>query len=399
MRTETFYYDNSGYYGYVLFSGTNAELHGLLNALGRGDKDHGFGWHRWGRSFRPADNGTVYDYYIRLRSKTGTKPAPGVVEAFLKEALPPRETLTGESERELAQDDAPEATAAAAPASDDPPLWANDFLSRVEVMHLKTVDSITQKMSEELMQLHSAMGTLVDDNREINRLQANLEQTREELVAKEAELETKESEIETLRNAPRAASYDKQMQEDRDKANRAAEKARNERDQLKKDKNNQIIELKNQLKEAVKDGENWKDLYVKVNQQATEIKRQRDEEREPPPSAERTGGKLRMRDFEDIVKGAFPQLELLSKSLERLPSVPNFRPIMKFLHDVHTRKLRGERIPTTDWSEVRFSKSWRLYFCNKSNLPNDRKLAIIGNKNTQKADLRWLKANPSESCL
>ena len=69
----------------------------------------GFGWHRWGRSFRPADNGTVYDYYIRLRSKTGTKPAPGVVEAFLKEALPPRETLTGESERELALDDAPEA--------------------------------------------------------------------------------------------------------------------------------------------------------------------------------------------------------------------------------------------------------------------------------------------------
>ena len=68
--------------------------------------------HRWGRSFRPADNGTVYDYYIRLRSKTGTKPAPGVVEAFLKEALPPRETLTGESERELAQDDAPNSSAA-----------------------------------------------------------------------------------------------------------------------------------------------------------------------------------------------------------------------------------------------------------------------------------------------
>ena len=41
MRTETFYYDNSGYYGYVLFSGTNAELRGLLNALGRGDKEHG----------------------------------------------------------------------------------------------------------------------------------------------------------------------------------------------------------------------------------------------------------------------------------------------------------------------------------------------------------------------
>ncbi len=403
MRTETFYYDNSGYYGYVLFSGTNAELHGLLNALGRGDKEHGFGWHRWGRSFRPADNGTVYDYYIRLRSKTGTKPAPGVVEAFLKEALPPRETLTGESERELAQDDAPEATVAAAPASDDPPPWANDFLSRVEVMHLKTVDSITQKMSEELMQLHSAIGHTCRRQPEINRLQANLEQTREELVAKEAELETKESEIETLRNAPRAASYDKQMQEDRNKANRAAEKARNERDQLKKDKNNQIIELKNQLKEAVKDGENWKDLYEKVNQQATEIKRQRDEEREPPPSAERTGGKLRMRDFEDIVKGAFPNLRLMQDSLETVYyGLQNYRALMHILARIvyeESYNGRNSMKNARKWREDRFDKEWRIYFCKESGLLGDKVLALIGDKNSQSNDTDWLRANPPESCL
>ena len=403
MRTETFYYDNSGYYGYVLFSGTNAELHGLLNALGRGDKEHGFGWHRWGRSFRPADNGTVYDYYIRLRSKTGTKPAPGMVEAFLKEALPPRETLTGESERELALDDAPEATAAAAPASDDPPLWANDFLSRVEAMYQKNVDSLTQKMAEELLQLRGEVGDIAEARLETNRLQASLDRSREELVAKEAELETKESEIETLRNAPRAASYDKQMQEDRDKANRAAEKARNERDQLKKDKNNQIIELKNQLKEAVKDGENWKDLYEKVNQQAAEIERQRDEEREPPPSAERTGGKLRMQDFEDIVKGAFPNLHLMQDSLETVYyGLQNYRALMHILARIvyeESYNGRNSMKNAQKWREDRFDKEWRIYFCKESGLLGDKVLALIGDKNSQSNDTDWLRANPPESCL
>ena len=398
MRTETFYYDNSGYYGYVLFSGTNAELHGLLNALGRGDKEHGFGWHRWGRSFRPADNGTVYDYYIRLRSKTGTKPAPGVVEAFLKEALPPRETLTGESERELALDDAPEATAAAAPASDDPPLWANDFLSRMEAMHLKNVDSLTQKMSEELLQLRGEVGDIAEARLETNRLQASLDRSREDLAKKEAELQERKSELETLRKSPRAASYNQQMQEEKNKAEKAANKLRADIKKLREEKNHNISQLKSLLKKAEEDRDQWQKQFKEVSESFAELTEGAPTETEDGAD-DGVGETKYENDLIDIVEGAFPQLELLSKSLERLPSVPNFRPIMKLLHDVHTRKLRGERIPTTDWSEVRFSKSWRLYFCNKSNLPNDRKLAIIGNKNTQKADLRWLRANPPESCL
>ena len=93
LTQDHFHYDDSGYYGYILFSGTKAELHGLLNGLGRGDKEHGFGWHRWGRSFRPADNGIVYDYYIRLRSKTDPKPTQRkYVDNFLrKETLPPKD--------------------------------------------------------------------------------------------------------------------------------------------------------------------------------------------------------------------------------------------------------------------------------------------------------------------
>ena len=85
----------------------------------------------------------MYDYYIRLRSKTDPKPTQEVVDNFLKETLPPRETLTGEPDREKAKDGAPETKPP--PASDDPPLWANDLLSRVEVVNQKYIDSLTQK--------------------------------------------------------------------------------------------------------------------------------------------------------------------------------------------------------------------------------------------------------------
>ena len=39
LTQDHFHYDDSGYYGYILFSGTKAELHGLLNGLGAGIKN------------------------------------------------------------------------------------------------------------------------------------------------------------------------------------------------------------------------------------------------------------------------------------------------------------------------------------------------------------------------
>ena len=265
-------------------------------------------------------------------------------------------------------------------------------------MHLKTVDSITQKMSEELLQLRGEVDDIAEARLETNRLQASLDRSREDLAKKEAELQERKSELETLRKSPRAASYNQQMQEEKNKAEKAANKLREDIKKLREEKNHNISQLKSLLKKAEEDRDQWQKQFKEVSESFAELTEGAPTETEDGAD-DGVGEAKYENDLIDIVEGAFPQLELLSKSLERLPSVPNFRPIMKLLHDIHARKLRGERIPTTDWSEVRFSKSWRLYFCNKSNLPNDRKLAIIGNKNTQKADLRWLKANPPESCL
>lgn len=231
LTQDHFHYDDSGYYGYILFSGTNAELHMLLKALGRGDKEHGFGWHRWGRSFRPANNGIVYDYYIRLRSKTAVKPNAEVVDAFLQKTLPPRESLKGEAEplETSTQQEVMKASKSAftTPQTEkEPPLWASQLLNHVEALREQPIEAFAQKVSEELLQLRSEFGEFSELQGEIHRLQANLDETRSELADKELALEAKVEEIEALRESPRAASYDKQMQEDRDKANRKADELR-----------------------------------------------------------------------------------------------------------------------------------------------------------------------------
>lgn len=394
LTQDHFHYDDSGYYGYILFSGTNAELHQLLNELGRGDKEHGFGWHRWGRSFRPANNGIVYDYYIRLRSRTEVKPNAEVVDEFLKKTLPPRESLKGETESPETTTKQPQIAdsrpAVATPQTEnEPPLWASQLLNHVEALRNQPVEAFAKKVSEELLQLRSEVGDFSALQSEIRRLEADLEQTRTELSEKEADLEAKEEEIETLRNAPRAGTYDQIMQEERDKAEKAADKLRGEKRQLERD----LTELKVSLREAKSDRDNWENQFKELSESIAETA----EEEVTTPAGE--SDDAFENNFSQIVEGAFPQLELLPESIDRLNHVPHLRPIMKLLHDVHVRKLRGEKIPDTDWNEVRFSKSWRLYFCTKSNLPNDRRVALIGNKNSQKKDIRWLKANPPESCI
>ena len=260
----------------------------------------------------------------------------------------------------------------------------------MEALRNQPLEAFAQKVSEELLQLRSEFGDFSALQGEIRRLEVNLEQTRTELGEKEAKLEAKEDEIETLRNTPRAGTYDKAMQEDRDKANKAAEKLRKEKSDLRNKMNEKIAKLEADLKQAEEQRDNWKQQFEEISESYAEPKADEAEEIEE--------GNFE-NDLINIVEGAFPQLELLYESLERLPRVPNFRPIMKLLHDVQAQNLRGERIPNSDWSEVRFSKFWRLYYCNKSSLPNERKLALIGNKNTQRDDLRWLKANPPDSCL
>lgn len=409
LTQDHFHYDDSGYYGYILFSGTNAELRDLLKALGRGEKPHGFGWHRWGRSFRPANNKVVYDFYIRLRSKTGTKPTQEEVDAFLRRTLPPRRTLSGELEQ-------PRADSAVKPAratteveseSDNPPIWADQFFSRMETTQLKAVDSFTQRMSEELLQLQSAIGEISDARQEINRLQANLEQTRAELAEKEADLEAKEGEIETLRDAPRAASYDKQMQEERDKAEKAASRLRDEIKHLRAEKNDQISGLKASIKEVERERDNWKELYEKMNQEAAETERRATND--TSQNDKRSGGKLRMEEFEGILDGISPNLvfvrgavDILYKEVDDYRFV--FETLCKIVYEQHyngrnaIKGNKGKR--PSKWREDRVGNNdWRIYFCKDRKEVGDKFVVFVNDKNSQDEDKAWMNRTPPSSLL
>ncbi|MDD9955293.1 MAG: hypothetical protein OXP68_03635 [Anaerolineaceae bacterium] len=94
---EDFHYDNSGYYGYIVFNGDEKTLNGLRNALGQGKQSHGLGWYRYGKSFRPANDGRMYDWYIRLHSGGNDKPAAQAVDDFLRSHLQPPKVTPGPS--------------------------------------------------------------------------------------------------------------------------------------------------------------------------------------------------------------------------------------------------------------------------------------------------------------
>lgn len=86
---DDFHYDNSGYYGYIVFNGVERTRNNLLQALGQGRQEHGLGWYRYGKSFRPANDGNMYDWYVRLHSGGQEKPAPQAVDDFLRRHLQP----------------------------------------------------------------------------------------------------------------------------------------------------------------------------------------------------------------------------------------------------------------------------------------------------------------------
>ncbi len=101
---EDFHYDHSGYYGYIVFNGDDQVLDGLLNALGQGTQASGLGWYRYGKSFRPASDGRLYDWYVRLHSGGRDKPATQTVDDFLRRHLAPARPAPERPPDRLVQD-------------------------------------------------------------------------------------------------------------------------------------------------------------------------------------------------------------------------------------------------------------------------------------------------------
>lgn len=103
------FYDATGYYGYVLARRTplpfgQSEAAHLQKAL----LAEGIEVTKSGSSFQPASDGIQYDWYLRVRTRTGDKPQPQAVQRLLAEfvgpaALPSADARVPILERNLAE--------------------------------------------------------------------------------------------------------------------------------------------------------------------------------------------------------------------------------------------------------------------------------------------------------
>jgi len=168
---EDYHYDGSGWYGYLLINGDGQKRDRLLKALGKGPQENGLGWHRYGKSFRPANNGRTYDWYIRLHHGGAEKPSAQEVDDLLREHLqPPRPAPP------------PPPEPAPPPEPEPEPEWpAQEQLTR-NLARLQADVAQERAAHQEILGAQQGMGALLDKLRGIDtRFSDDLEHLRRDL--------------------------------------------------------------------------------------------------------------------------------------------------------------------------------------------------------------------------
>lgn len=519
---DDFHYDHSGYYGYIVFNGDKQTLDGLLQALGQGVQSRGLGWYRYGKSFRPANDGKMYDWYVRLHSGGTDKPIAQAVDDFLQQHLePPRpapqpaappDLPAGRLSKDLNQlqtDIARETAVHQAALSAQQRLatllgklqgidmrisddleqlrrdlqdvaltWRADDWSNLNlgsVIH--ALDAVNVRLTRDLTllqqdysdiasvhadslraqdELAKVLKSLKDHDAHISEDLTRLQQDVQHIVARDgqreadggqaamltrfdaleqhvgeridglavaiqagtaaqAELEEKQQELADMQQTMSDAE-EKITRLEQNLASRspdASEGLRNEIKGLEKAKtarDDRIKDLRKQLREQNKVVTSERDYWKQQHEDAVaELEKQQETEaasngKETAP--QRSNGRVTGSELEDILRGAFPGLVLAQDSLGTLyHGIQNYRPVMALLHRiVNVREFNG-RNPVRDgkqntkWREDVVSEEWRIYFCKESRLLGDKCVVYLGDKNHQKDDIKWLRANPPETCL
>ena len=437
LTQDHFHYDDSGYYGYILFSGTNAELHQLLKDLGRGDQAHGFGWHRWGRSFRPANNGIVYDYYIRLRSKTEVKPSRDVVDEFLRNTLPPRDQALIPSEQALEEHKREQGKLRIKPAVMDdssasdgqvPPTWVEQLHSQINSLDKLVVSGIEQ-LTENTVRLGEGLPNLNDQIKELQDDQSSLNGTLTDLLEKL--LESHRVTSERLRQELIEANnerLDQQLRKLReqlnpdynDKVDKSAgltitieqlETQLRQEKAAKKRVDDQKAKLESEHEIALKEKDDViEGLRTSAEESTKKLSRfEKENEQRSSSSIEgRTGDKRRDKDFKEILSGISPNFIFVKGTEDFLyHEVGDYRFVIERLCKIvyepkynGRNAIKGGKSGTTKWREDRVGNNdWRLYFCKDSREVGDKIVVFFSTKNDQPEDMDWLRKNPPSNFL
>lgn len=351
LRRSQWFYDDAGYYSYVLLNGPEDLLKSIEQIL----KGKGLRVLLSGKSYRPASNGVRYQWYIRVSDETGKHPSRERVQSILAPYEIEEEELA-DRVRDL------EGQIRKLKASLDEEKLRSQTLA-------KRCQSLSKQNQELQANLGKAQARIQDDRQTISNLELRLRQIQETALKPEdvaqlrqdyegtiqalrQELESKEKELSSWIH-----NFDPEIQE---------------RDRRIIDLESQVRDLRNEL--AIKEEEK-RQLIEQMHET-----QERQEARAEKGDTERL--------FSDMLSLLFPNVEFLGGSVDTL-----WREIqdpirllreLKRLPEMKAKRVQGAK----EWLELRIEGDWRLYFrqCEDSHYQ-----MLISHKNTQKVDIDWLR--------
>ena len=394
---DDFHYDHSGYYGYIVFNGDKQTCDGLLKALGQGPQPGGLGWYRYGKSFRPANDGKMYHWYIRLHSGGSEKPAAQAVDDFLRGHLePPKPAPQPPSQESIVATQSP----------------SQEFL-------LRQFDVLASELKQNFGELRSEVqaGTAVQvELRDVvaqgTANSVALEAAQQELAeaglareGAEQALAEAEKALEELQAELIASQTESPGNRQWHEAYNEAETQNRRLSRHKKDLEREIKGLNREIKKSEDARDNFATQFLEASKKIGELEKSMTVANQGDSGTSTAEKRMKVSDLENILEGAFPRLVLVRDSLDTLHhEIQNYRPVFQRLHQIANvpeyngrNSLKGK----SKWREDTIGtigKRWRIYFC-KESMPGNKFVVYLGDKNHQNDDMSWLFSNPPETCL
>jgi len=304
-----------------------------------------------GRSYRPASNGTQYQWYIRVSDETGKHPSLKRIEQILAAREPvkdeefiPRDEELRKLKAELAEKE-------------------RQYLVAIE--HLKSIRKQNQELhgNYERTQLE-----LRKYQQKVNDLESRLLQIQETTLRPKDVAEIHQKYESTIKELEQELG---KKQADLDSWINNFEPEIDEREQKITALHGRVLKLQNQL--AILEEEKKRLI---VQHQDTRAIPAIELERENPEYL-----------FREMLYVLLPSIEFLGGTMDTLwREMQN--PIRTLEQLSILGQLKAKRVQKTkDWLERHIEGDWRLYF-RKSE--DSKYQVLISHKNTQEADIEWL---------
>lgn len=358
LRQSQWFYDDAGYYSYVLLNASEDEIKKIQPIL----RNNGLRVLLTGKSYRPASNGVQYQWYIRVSDETGKHPAQERVRGIFapSEQIEISETeLTKLADKVKAQEEEIEKLKAA--------LSERERLHQVVAQRSESV----RKQNQELQSIYEkAQSELQEYRQRVHRLELRLRQIQEATLKPEDIVQLRQDYEDTIQSL-------KQELESKEKELTSwistLEPEIQEREQKIATLEKQLRDLRNTI--AIKEEEKRQ-----LIDQFQEIRATREVEPERGKNPEYL--------FRATLSLLLPDIEFLGGSFDTLwREMQDPIGVLQNLTDL--AKLRTKRVRRADeWLEKHIESEWRLYY---RKCEDSKYQVLISHKNTQEADIDWLR--------